>query len=112
MPFEPVPALGTPIISAITATTATATTTNTTSEGTLYFVVSENASPPSVAQIKVGDDAGDVAGVDSGNGAVAASPIVTAITGLTTATDYTYHAYQENAGGGSAVVSSAEFTTL
>jgi hypothetical protein len=112
VPPEPIPNLGTPIISVIAATTATGTTDNTTTAGTFYFVVSLSATPPTVAQIKLGNGTGDIAGVDSGNAAPGGSPVVIAITGLTTLTAYTFHAYQESAGGGSAVVSSAEFTTL
>ena len=105
-------AISTPVISAITTTTATATTPISRIDGTFFFVVSENAVRPSIAQIKAGDDAGDVAGVDAGNGAVVANPVVTAITGLTTATEYYFYAYQEIDSTGSAVVSSGLFTTL
>ena len=103
--------ISTPVISAILATTATATTPISRIDGTFFFVVSENAVRPSIAQIKAGDDAGDVAGVDAGNGAVVANPVVTAITGLTTATEYYFYAYQEIDTNGSAVVSSGLFTT-
>lgn len=112
VPLLTVPILQIPDVSAIADTTATGTTgTNTTVGSTFYWVVDELAAPPSVAQIKLGQNSAGGAADDADN-AVAANPNVSTITGLTAATDYTLHCYQENTAGGSAVVSSAEFTTL
>ena len=112
VPLEIVPILQIPVLSAITDTTATGNTeTNTIAGSTFFWIVDELASAPSVAQIKLGQNSAGGAADDAAN-AAAAQPNVSLITGLTAATDYTLHCYQENTAGGSAVVSSAEFTTL
>ena len=105
------PVLDIPSLSLIAATTATGTTVTTNSDGTFYWVVDALITAPSVAQMKLGQDSTGAAGDASGN-AAAAEPNISSITGLVSATAYYLHCYQESIAGGSAVVTSAQFTTL
>lgn len=93
-------------------TTATLGVTTNQAGGTLYWIVSSSATPPSIAQIEAGQDSTGAAATASGNQAVSASGAQSAnATGLTLNT--TYYAYFMQLSGGltSNILSSTSFTT-
>lgn len=81
--------------------------------GTLYWVVSDSATPPSVAQIQAGNDSTGSAAAASGNQAVSGTGTQSAsATGLTAATTYyAYFQHQDAASNDSTVSASSSFTT-
>lgn len=81
--------------------------------GTLYWVVSDSATPPSVAQIQAGNDSTGSAAAASGNQSVSATGEQSAsATGLTAATTYyAYFQHQDAASNDSTVSASSSFTT-
>jgi hypothetical protein len=83
--------------------------------GTLYWVVTASATPPSGAQVAAGQDHTGAAAADSGNQAVASSGtqnIAGGASGLTAATTYWAHFVQDDAATNrSDVSSSASFDT-
>lgn len=82
-------------------------------EGTLYWVVSQSATTPSIAQIKAGNDHTGSAGDDSGSQTVSAigSQVVSS-TGLTVATTYYTHFIQTDLSAlDSNTISADGFTT-
>ena len=107
-----------PILS-LASGTATGTTTAdgdvTTDEanGTLYWVVTQSATTPSVAQVQAGQDHTGAAADASGSQAVSATGNQdVSATGLTAATTYYFHfQHQDAAANDSTVLSSASFAT-
>lgn len=98
---------------ASTDTTAIGSVSTNEGNGTLYWVVTESGTAPSVAQIQAGQDNAGAAATADGSQAVSASgsQFVQA-SGLTAETAYYFHfQHQDAAANDSTVVSSAEFTT-
>ena len=85
----PAPVLTAPSISPMTASQAFLQVTTDRDTGTLYAVVSTNATPPTAAQVKAGQNAGGTAANYAGNLAISTAGVksITA-TGLTTNTVY------------------------
>lgn len=82
--------------------------------GTLYYVVTTSASPPSKAQVKAGQDHTGAAATASGNQAIASTGSKTATpTGLTSNTlYYPYWMHEDAAANQSDVKALTSFTTL
>jgi hypothetical protein len=82
--------------------------------GTLYYVVTTSATPPSAAQVKAGENNGGTAAVYAGSQAISSTGAKNATaTGLSSATAYyAYFMHEDAAGNQSSVSSSATFTTL
>lgn len=94
------------------STTATGNVTTDQGSGTLYWVVSTSATPPSVAQIQLGQDSTGAAAAASNNQPVSATGVQNiSATGLTASTTYYAYYQQHDAAGDSTVVASASFTT-
>lgn len=105
-----------PNLSAATATptastTATVGCTTDTASGTLYAIVSTSATPPSVAQIRLGQDSSGSASLWSGNQAITSTGAKTfSATGLTNgATLYHYYQQRDGSSNDSAVLSGGSF---
>jgi hypothetical protein len=81
--------------------------------GTLYWVVSESDTPPSVAQIQAGNDSTGSAATDSGSQSVSATGTQNAnATGLSPGTTYyAYFQHTDAASNDSTVAASSSFTT-
>ncbi len=83
--------------------------------GSLYWVVTESATAPSVAQIQAGQDNSSVAAAASGSQSVSGTGVQTispAPSGLSASTAYTTHfQHQDAATNDSTVVSASGFTT-
>lgn len=82
--------------------------------GTLYYVVTTSATPPSAAQVKAGQNDGGTAAVYAGSQAISSTGDKSALpTGLTSNTgNYGYFAHEDAAGNMSAVAATGLFTTL
>lgn len=110
---ETAPTLTSPSGAQTGATTADLSVSTDEGNGTLYWVVTESSTSPSVAQVQDGEDHTGAAGADSGSQAVSTTGTQTAgATGLTAET--TYYAHFQNtdaASNDSTVVTSASFTT-
>lgn len=107
------PSLSSQDATQILDTTARGRVTTDTANGTLYWVATASATPPSAAQVKAGQDNGGSAAKFAGSVAVASTgqKLVPAST-LTANTTYTMHFMHENGSAQqSTVVSSATFTT-
>ena len=94
-------------------TTATGTVTTDEDNGTLYWVVTQSATTPSVAQIQLGQDHTGTAADDSDNQPIVIDGVqgVNA-TGLTAETTYYFHyQHQDTATNDSTVAASSSFTT-
>ena len=96
------------------ATTASLSVSTNTGNGTLYAIVSTSATPPSVAQIQAGQQAGGSAAAWAGNQAIASSGVKNfSATGLAASTVYyAYFQHKNAAASDSSVISSASFTTV
>jgi hypothetical protein len=109
------PTLSSPTGTKTGTSTASLGVTTDQSGGTLYWVVTTSATPPSAAQVKAGQNDGGTAAAASGSQAVAASgaqSISGGATGLTPSTTYYAHYMHEDAGANqSNVADSASFTT-
>ena len=91
--------------------TASLAVSTTVSAGTMFWVVSTNATPPNAAQIELGLDSANNPGAASGNAAVTTSPFTASATGLIASTTYFAYFVQTSAGGTSNVATSNSFTT-
>jgi len=107
-----------PILTSPTGTktgssTADGTVITDEANGTMYAVVDESATPPSVAQIQAGDGSGGAAADWSGNQAIGSVGTKTFnATGLAASTlYYFYFQHTDAASNDSSVVSSTSFTT-
>ncbi len=96
-----------------TDTTHTAQVTTDEGNGTLYVVASTSATPPSAAQVKLGQNHLSAA-VPNGSVAISSTGVKTKqLTTLTHTTTYYWHfMHEDSTGNQSAVVSSSSFTTL
>ena len=94
-------------------TTASGTVSSDEANGTLYWIVDQSATPPSVAQIQLGQDSGGGAADDSGNQAVSSTGTqAVSSTGLSDAITYYFHYQQiDTATNDSTVVTSNSFLT-
>lgn len=97
------------------ATTGSGTVTTDEGNGTLYWVTTQSATAPSVAQVQAGQDHTSTAADDSGNQAVSATGVQNvSMTGLTASTTYYNHYQHQDAAStpnDSTVVSADGFTT-
>jgi len=107
------PALTFPIDTQTGQTTADLSVDTDDDDGTLYWVVTQAATKPSVAQIKLGQDHTGSAADDSGNQTVSATGTQNAsATGLTAGTDYWAHFMHEDAATNQSTVATGDgFTT-
>ena len=107
------PVLSSPTGTSTGATTASGTVSTDEGNGTLYWVVTQSATTPSVAQIQAGNDHLGAAADDSGNQSVVATGVQNAsASGLTTETTYYFHyQHQDAATNDSTVAASSSFTT-
>lgn len=110
---ETAPTLTTPSATQTGATTADLAVTTDEGNGTLYWVVTQSATSPSIAQVQAGQDHTGTTGADSGSQSVSTTGTQTAgATGLTAETTYYAHfQHTDAASNDSAVVTSASFTT-
>jgi hypothetical protein len=96
-------------------TTASLSVSTNEGNGTLYWVVDTSATPPSAAQVKLGQDNGGAAADDSGSQAVSTTGVQAisgGATGLTAGTGYyAYYMHEDANGNQSSVASSSQFTT-
>lgn len=105
------PTLSSPTDAASGTTTAALGVATNEGNGTLYWVVSTSATPPSAAQVKGGNDHTGSAAVDSGAQAVSGTGIQSisgGVTGLSAATAYYAHFMHEDAATNQSAVSSAD----
>lgn len=107
------PTLSAPIGTQTGQTTAALSVSTDENNGTLYWVVSESATPPSVAQIQAGNDSTGSAAADSGSQAVSATGTQNInATGLSAGTTYyAYFQHTDAASNDSTVAASSSFTT-
>jgi hypothetical protein len=78
--------------------------------GTVFFVVvADGASAPSVAQIRLGHNASNVAALDSGS--ASGTSVDQTITGLTINTAYDVYYFAEDSGGNRTAATKLDFTT-
>ena len=107
------PTLSNAAATATGETTASLAVDTDTGSGTLYWVVTTSATPPSAAQVKAGNDHTDSAAVDSGSQAVSGTGtqnVSGGATGLTAET--AYHAYfMHEANSEQSNVATDSFTT-
>lgn len=110
---ETAPILTSPSGTQAGATTADLAVTTDEGNGTLYWVVTESDTSPSVAQVQAGQDHTGAAAADSGSQSVSTTGTQNAgATGLTAETTYYAHfQHTDAASNDSAVVTSASFTT-
>jgi hypothetical protein len=93
-------------------TTANLNVTTNQGNGTLYWIVSTSATPPSAAQITAGQDSTGATAVAHGSQAVTASGVQSAsASGLTASTAYYAYYMQTNASSLNSSIVSASFTT-
>lgn len=109
------PTLSSPTDTASGTTTAALGVTTNEGNGTLYWVVSMSATPPSAAQVKAGNDHTGSAAADSGLQAVSGTGVQSisgGATGLSAGTTYYAHFMHEDAATIQSSVSTADgFTT-
>lgn len=97
-------------VTSIAATTATIGITSDATDGTLYWYISESATPPSEADLKAGTGASGGAYGSIGSPVVGAN--TAAVTGLSANTTYYRHWFQEATAYKSSISTSTSFTTL
>lgn len=110
---ETAPTLTSPSGTQTGATTADLSVSTDEANGVLYWVVTQSATTPSIAQVQAGQDHAGAAGADSGSQSVSTTGTQNAgATGLTAETTYYAHfQHTDAASNDSAVVTSASFTT-
>lgn len=107
-----------PILSAATAietaaTTADGTVTTDEADGTLYWVVTQSATSPSVAQIQAGQNHLGAAADDSGNQVISSTGIKTAnATGLLAGNEYYFHYQHADSDSNDSTVLSTSYSIL
>jgi len=109
-----VPTLSSPLGAKTGQTTASLSVTTDRSGGTLYWVVSTSATPPTAAQIEAGHDSTGSAGAASGNQSVSSggSQVISGgATGLTSNTTYHLYFVHQNSVGPSNVAAASAFVT-
>jgi hypothetical protein len=94
-------------------TTATVGATTDHANGTLYWVVTTSATPPSAAQVKAGQNDGGTSAAASGSQSISSTGVKTAnATGLLSATTYYAHSmHEDSTAHQSNVVDSSSFLT-
>lgn len=109
------PVLTSPTATSTATTTATGGVTTDEGNGTLYFVVTTSATPPSAAQVKAGQNNTGSAAVDSGSQAVSGTGVQSisgGFTGLSAATNYyVYYMHEDASANQSTVASASVFRT-
>lgn len=109
------PTLSSPVDTKTGTTTGSGSVSTNEGNGTLYWVVSTSATPPSAAQVKAGQMHTGAAAADSGSQAVSGTGVQNisgGFDGLSSATAYTAHYMHEDAATNqSNVVSGDGFTT-
>lgn len=107
------PTLSSPTDVAASDTTASLGVTTNEANGTLYYVVTTSATPPSAAQVKAGQNNAGTAAVYAGSQAITSTGVKTATaTGLTAVTAYyTYFMHEDAAANQSSVSAANGFTT-
>lgn len=103
------PTLSGPIDTAVNATTGSGSVTTNEADGTLYWVVSTSATPPSAAQVKLGQTHTGAAATDSGSqvvSVVGSQSITGGFTGLSPAGTYYAHFMHEDTDANQSSVSS------
>lgn len=107
------PSLSSPTGAAAGATTGQGTVTTDEGNGTLWWVVTQSATTPSVAQIQAGQTNTGSAADDDGSQPVTATGVQNVTSGsLVAETEYYFHYQQEDAAtNDSTAVSSTAFTT-
>lgn len=114
-PDTTAPMLSVPTDVATSSTASTLSVVTTEANGTLYWVLSTLSTPPTVAQVKAGQNHTGAAGAAVGSQAVTsiASAQTANATGLTAGTlYYTYFVHTDGAGNNSTVASADGFTTF
>lgn len=107
-----VPVLATPTAQNNGETAFTGTVSSDQSAGTLYFVATTSATPPTDTQIKAGQNGAGAAAPSSGNQAITASGTQNVSgSGLTASTTYYVHYISNTGGVDSNISSSTSFTT-
>ena len=107
-----------PILSGITATADSATSftwsvSTDEGNGTIYWIASTNSTPPSVTQIKVGQDSTGASANASGSQAVSSTGIQNGSgSGLVSQTAYSWFVMHEDSSTNASIVGSDTFTTL
>ena len=107
------PVLSSPTGVATGATSANGTVSTDEGNGTLWWVTTQSATGPSVAQVQAGQDHTGAAADANGSQSVSFTGVQNiSATGLTGSTAYYHHYQQEDAAtNDSTVVTSAQFTT-
>lgn len=107
------PVVQSPTGTATSATSGRGTVSTNEADGTLYWIIDQSATAPSVAQIQAGNDNGGSAADASGSSAVTVTGTQTVNGGgLVAETTYYFHFQQQDSeGNDSTVVSSTSFTT-
>lgn len=113
VPDTTAPTLTNPTDTKTGSTTATLTVDTNEANGTLYAVATTSGTPPSAAQVKLGQDNSGVAAAYAANQAIVSTGTKTFnATGLTAATGYTAFFMHEDASSNQSTVSAANgFTT-
>jgi hypothetical protein len=108
------PTLSSPADVAASTTTGTGTVSTNESGGTLYAVVTTSVTPPSVAQVKAGQNNGGTAAAYATNQAVVSSGVQNvSFTGLTQNTQYyAYYVHTDAAANNSTVSAANGFVTF
>ena len=105
------PTLSNPVDAKASTTTGTGSVDTDEGNGTLYWVVSTSATPPTATQVKAGQMHTGAAAADSGSQAVSGTgtqSITGGFTGLTSNTQYYAHYMQEDTAANQSSVSSAD----
>lgn len=107
------PVLSGPQVPSFTATTANLSVVTTKGNGTLYWVISTSATPPSAAQVKAGQSSSGAAATSSGNQTVTVRGTQTknGASGLTNGvTYYAYFMHEDSGAHQSNIAAAASFT--
>jgi predicted GH43/DUF377 family glycosyl hydrolase len=103
------PVLSNPIDISTGSTTGSGTVDTDTGNGTLYWVVTQSATSPSVAQVQAGQNDGGTAADDSGSQAVSGTGTQNvSFTGLSSGTTYYAHYNQQDSQADNSNVSTAD----
>ena len=105
------PSLSSPLGTATSGTTATLSVTTNEANGVLYAVVTTSSTPPSVTQVKAGQNNAGTSAVFASNQSISSTGTKTfSATGLSAVPCYAYFVHTDAAGNNSAVSSAASFT--
>jgi hypothetical protein len=105
------PTLTLPLGSQLATTTANLGVTTNEANGTLYYVVTTSATPPTAAQVKAGQNNSGTAAMYAGSQAISSTGAKTATaTGVTAGSRYAYYMHEDAAANQSTVSASATWT--